>query len=254
MLILDEIVAHKREEVAWKKSLRRGVDVKDVAPTRDFQSSLRGEGLSIIAEIKKCSPSRGLLRDKVDPAHTAALYEGNGAAAISVLTDEKYFCGSDEFVAMVKEVTDLPVLRKEFIIDAFQISESRILGADAILLIAAILDQADLADFLGIAHEVGLSCLVEVHTEGELERVLKTDVRILGLNNRDLTTMSVDLTTSLRLKRMVPADIVTVAESGVQGREDILKFEEAGFDAVLIGGSLMSAADIGAKLRELRGP
>lgn len=253
MTILDEIVAHKREEVEGKKVLRKSFDLKGLEPTRDFGFSLKGDGLSIITEIKRCSPSKGAILAGADPARIAGIYEANGAAAISVLTDTTYFCGSDEFVETVKAATGLPVLRKEFIIDPFQMYESRALGADAILLIAAVLDRAQMADFLGLAHELGVSCLVEVHTEADLEKVLATEVRIIGVNNRDLATMSVDLKTSLRLRRQIPSHVITVSESGIQNREHVQQLEEAGFDAVLIGESLMSAPDIGAKLRELLG-
>jgi indole-3-glycerol phosphate synthase len=251
MTILDEIVAHKKDEVARKKAQDQKFDLKGLAPTRDFKRALKGETISFIAEIKRCSPSRGEIRTDVDPAHTAMIYERNGAAAISVLTDRRYFCGRDEFVTLVKRVTDIPVLRKEFIVDPFQIHESKALGADAILLIASILDRAQIVDFFNLADELSLSCLVEVHTEDDLEKVLTTKAQVIGINNRDLTTLKVDLTTSFRLRPLIPSGIATVSESGIKEREDIVKLEAAGFDAVLIGGSLMNSTDIGAKLQEL---
>ncbi|UCE18954.1 MAG: indole-3-glycerol phosphate synthase TrpC [Gemmatimonadota bacterium] len=253
MTILDEIVAHKRDEVARKRTQGQRYDLNGLPPTRDFASSLRGEGISMITEIKRCSPSSGEIRGGADPTQIATIYEKNGAAAISVLTDRKYFGGRDEFVALVKGVTDLPVLRKEFLIDPIQIYESRALGADAILLIASILDRTEINDFLNLAEEVGLSCLVEVHSEDDLEKVLRTKAQVIGINNRNLSTLTVDMTTSLRLKSLIPAGIITVSESGLKEREDILMLEAAAFDAVLIGESLMDASDIGAKLRELRG-
>ena len=253
MNILDTIVATKKEEVARKKSQIRKFDLNGLHPTRDFEGSLRGEDISLIAEIRRCSPSRGEIQAEVDPAQIASIFERNGAAAISVLTDRKFFCGKDEFVALVKGATDLPVLRKEFIIDPFQIYESRALGADAILLIASILDQTQLTDFLSRAEELNLSSLVEVHTEEDLEKVLPTNARVIGINNRDLTTLNVDITKSLRLRPLISSGIVTVSESGIGEREDILKLEEADFDAVLIGESLMDSIDIGSKMQELRG-
>ena len=251
MTILDEIVAHKREEVAGKKAQK--FDLKDLSPTRNLVSSLKGERISLITEIKRCSPSRGEIRAEADPTHVATVYEKNGAAAISVVTDRKYFCGSDEFVALVKGVTDLPVLRKEFIIDPFQIVESRALGADAILLIASILNPTQINDFLKIAEEFGLDCLVEVHTEEELQQVLRTKAQIIGINNRDLATLTVDINTSFRLRPLIPSGIITVSESGIKDRGDIVRLEGVGFDAVLIGESLMDSSDIGSTLRELLG-
>jgi len=253
MSILDEIVRHKREEVDRKKAARPAFDLKELSPARDFESSLRGGPLSVIAEIKQRSPSRGIIRADAEPADIAGIYETHGAAAISVLTDETCFGGKDEYLSRVKEVTTIPILRKEFIIDPYQIYESKTLGADAILLIAAILDRVQIGDFLQLAEEAGLSCLVEVHTEDEMEMVLKIGARIIGINSRDLTTMTVDITTPLRLRRLLPGDVIVVGESGIQDREDMVRFEEAGFDAVLIGETLMRAPDIGVKLKELLG-
>jgi len=253
MTILDEIVAHKRDEVSRKKALVQTFELKALPPTRDFQSALKGSGISLIAEIKRSSPSKKVMRGDCDPARLARIYGRCGAAAISVLTDERFFCGRDEFVAVAKNETDVPVLRKEFIIDAYQIYESRVLGADAILLIASILDEAQIISFLSIAAEVDLSCLVETHTKEEVGRVLKSGARIIGINNRDLTTLQVDLGTSFRLRRLIPFDIVTVSESGIQTREDIVRLEEAGFDAALVGESLVRSPDVGRKVREFLG-
>lgn len=253
MTVLDEIVAHKRAEVSQKKTRVPKFELKELPPTRDFKSALKGNDISLIAEIKKFSPSKKVMRVSFDPGQIAKSYERDGAAAISVLTDEKFFGGQDEHISTVREEVRLPILRKEFIVDEYQIYESRVLGADAILLIASILERAQVSSWLALAEELGLSCLVEVHTEGDLEKVLNTRVQIIGLNNRDLATLEVDVTTSFRLKGLIPPGIITVSESGIRRREDIVRLGEAGFDAVLIGESLMSSPDIGLKLRELLG-
>lgn len=253
MTILDEIVAHKKAEVSQKKSRVPKLELKGLPPTRDFKSALKRKGISLVAEIKRFSPSKKVERDDFDPSQIAKNYGSNGAAAISVLTDEKYFGGSEEFVAMVKSETNLPVLRKEFIVDEYQIYESRFLGADAILLIVSILERSQVSSFLALAKELSLSCLVEAHTEEDVEKVLSIQAQIIGINNRDLATLEVDVTTSLRLRRLIPPGIITVSESGIKTREDIVKLEEAGFNAVLIGESLMSSPDIASMLRQLLG-
>ena len=253
MTILDEIVAHKRAEVARKKERARKFELNGLHPTRDFEQSLKADGISLIAEVKRCSPSKGAIRKNADPGHLARIYEKNGAAAISVLTDERFFCGKDEFVNMVKVKTKLPVLRKEFILDEYQIYESRMLGADAILLIASILNRTQLSSFLTLAHELDLACLVEAHSETDVEKALRAGARIIGINNRDLETLKVDITTSLRLRKRIPPGIVTVGESGIGTREDMKKMEKAGFEAVLVGESVMSAPDIALKIKELLG-
>lgn len=253
MTILDKIVAHKRAEVDQRRGRISEFELQGLPPTRDFSSALRGGSISLIAEIKRCSPSRKEMRADFDPAQIAKCYERNGAIAVSVLTDQKFFGGKDEYISMVKEEVGLPVLRKEFIIDEYQIYQSRFLKADAILLIASVLERTQICSFLALAEDLGLSCLVEVHTEEDLDRVLNTPAKIIGINNRNLATLEVDLTTSRRLRRLMPPDIIAVSESGVKTREDIMRLQEADFDAVLIGESLMSSPDIAAKLRELLG-
>lgn len=253
MGILDDIVTHKRTEVAKKKAQVRTFELKGLPPTRDFKHCLKSEGISLIAEIKRCSPSRKIKREDIDPAHIAKIYEKNGATALSVLTDETFFCGRDEFVAAVKDETHLPVLRKEFILEEYQIYESRFLGADAILLIASILDRAQLSSFLELAHDLNLACLVETHSEEELENALRAKAQIIGINNRNLSTLEVNVSISFQLRERLPKGIYTVCESGIRTREDMVRLEKAGFDAVLVGESLISAPDIARKVRELLG-
>jgi indole-3-glycerol phosphate synthase len=253
MTILDKIVAHKKAEVAHKRNWMPEFELEGLPRAMDLGSALKGKGISLIAEIKRFSPSRRVMRDKFDPAQIAKEYEHHGAAAISVLTDEKFFGGKDEHIKAVKGEVKLPILRKEFIIDEYQIFESRSLNADAILIIASMLPRAQISSFLALAGKLSLSCLVEVHTEEDVKKVLDTTAQIIGINNRNLTTLEVDVNTSLRLRKLIPPDIIAVTESGIQTREDILKLEAVGFDAALIGGSLMKAPDIAGKLRELLG-
>jgi indole-3-glycerol phosphate synthase len=253
MTILEEIVAHKRAEVSRKKAGMPKFELRGLADSRDFASALKGKDISLIAEIKKFSPSKRALRVNFDPAQIAKDYEGNGAAAISVLTDEKFFGGKDSYIRAVRQAVELPILRKEFIVDEYQIYESRFLGADGVLLIASIWGRTEMISLLVLAEELGLSVLVEAHTEEEVAKILSTPAKIIGINNRNLATLEVDLTTSLRLRRLIPPDRIAISESGVRTREDILRLEEAGFDGVLIGESLMSSPDGGSKLRELLG-
>jgi indole-3-glycerol phosphate synthase len=253
MTILDDIVAHKRVEVAQKRDRVPQLNLKGLPPVRDFRSALKGNGISLIAEIKRFSPSRNMPREDFNPRQIADEYERNGAAAISVLTDRRFFGGRDEYIKEVREEVKVPILRKEFIIDEYQVNESRALGADAILLIASIMRTEQICAFLALAEKQGLACLVEAHTEDDLEKALTTPAQIIGINNRDLATLEVDLATSFRLRKLIPADIIAVTESGIESRGDVLRLEEAGFDAALVGGSLMGSADIAGKLRELRG-
>ena len=255
MNLLERIVSHKREEVKKRKSIVSVETLQsgNLPETRDFKSALEKEGISIIAEIKRMSPSAGVMREDFDPTRIARTYEKNGASAISVLTDQKFFGGSDEFLIEVKKEVTLPLLRKEFVVDAYQIYESRVLGADAVLLIARILTPAELGRFISIAKKLGLASLVEVHAEDELAGALSTEAEIIGINNRDLDTLRVDIQTSLRLKRMIPEGHVIVSESGIKTREDVLRLEEAGFDAVLVGETLMRSEESGGKLKELLG-
>ncbi|MBV9894547.1 MAG: indole-3-glycerol phosphate synthase TrpC [Chloroflexi bacterium] len=237
--MLDEILANKRQEVAARRVLR------------SFNSVLRQPGVSVIAEFKRRSPSGGLIRADAAPADVARLYAQGGARALSVLTDARYFGGSDADLIEARGATTLPVLRKDFVVEEFQIREARALGADAILLIVRALSDSDLRSFLRLARELGMDALVETHSADEVERALDAGAEIIGVNNRDLDTLTTDVTLAPRLRRLVPADHVFVAESGVSTPEQIRILADAGVDAVLIGESLLRATDPGATLAEL---
>lgn len=253
MNILDKIIGEKAREVLEKekKIPLSELSEKPLPEIRDFRKALTRPGLSVIAEVKRQSPSEGLIREDFNPALIAQSYEKNNAAAISVLTDGPFFGGSDVYPSQVKRVVGLPVLRKEFIIHPYQILESRILGADAILLIAGVLDRLELKDFIEQASELELDCLVEVHNREELEIALSANSQIIGINNRDLKTFHVDLFTSIHLKQSIPDSVVTVSESGIKNRDDIRRLQEAEFDAVLVGTSLMKEKDPGLALTGL---
>lgn len=258
MTILDEIYRYKLLEVAENKK-RVPVEVlkKDIQKSRDtkpFGRALKSDaGISIIAEIKKASPSLGIIRDDFDPIGIARLYEAGGASAISVLTDEKFFQGCLSYLTDVKKSVDLPVLRKDFIIDPYQIYEARAAGADAILLIAALLSGEEIQRFLELAEDLGMDCLVEVHSETELQKVLQTNATIVGINNRNLATFKTDLGTTLRLRSMIPGGKIIVSESGIKSREDVKKLIDIGIHAILVGETLMKSKDIPTKLHELLG-
>jgi len=205
----------------------------------------------LIAEVKKASPSRGLIRPDFDPVAIARTYESAGASTISVLTDEQYFQGRLEYLAAIRAAVNLPLLRKDFIIDAYQVFESRAAQADGILLIVAALSRGQLSEFLGLADELGMASLVEVHTAEELDAALQVGARIVGVNNRDLRTFETKLETTLELASSVPADRVLVSESGILTRADVERLMEAGVDAILVGESLMRDPDPGVKVREL---
>lgn len=255
-MILDEIVAHKKTEVAHRLQTRSAGDVAAAAQRApappDFLAALRAPGLSIIAEIKGMSPSAGTIRSGFDPVEMARAYEAGGASALSVLTDEKYFRGSLEALARVARAVRLPVLCKEFIIDPYQLDEAREAGAAAVLLIASVL-EGSLGTYLKQAKNRGLAVFVEVHTPDEVALALDAGAEAIGINNRDLRTMRVDLGTTARLRPLIPAGILVVSESGLETREQVQQMERLGVDAVLIGTSLMASANPAAKLRELRG-
>ncbi len=255
MNLLDKIVFNKKLEVKKKKEIFPLNVIKEAGfpELRDFKASIKHQGISMIAEIKRKSPSVGIIRKNFDSVGIARTYEENGANAVSVLTDEKFFGGKDVFLTDVRQSIDLPVLRKEFVIDPYQIYESRFLGADCLLLIARILSSVQINDFVQIARSIGLAVLVEVHTFYELEKVLNTSAEIIGINNRNLDTLEVDIKNSLELIKMIPEGHTVVSESGIKTRDDIIALEEAGFDAVLIGESLMREGKIGEKLKELIG-
>lgn len=254
-MILDEIVANKRVEVAKRRQrvslaeLRRCAE--SLEPTRDFANALHGDRVALIAEIKRASPSRGALKSGASPRDLARTYAANGAAALSVLTDKKYFNGSPNDLKAARAATQIPILCKEFIIDEYQIYESRALQADAILLIVRILSDALLRDYYALADSLGMHSLVEIHDEYELERALAADVDIIGINNRDLSDFAVDLRTTERLAPQIPREKIIIAESGIFTRADVERAARAGAHAVLVGESLMRAEDIGAKAQEL---
>lgn len=257
-MILDEIVAHKREELLETKRRTPLAELKgrvsDAGPTRGFRLALAsGQGIKLIAEVKKASPSKGVIREDFDPVRIAGTYEEFGASCISVLTEKKYFQGSLEYLGIIREMVSLPLLRKDFIIDEYQIHEARAAGADAILLIAACLEQGQMEDYLGIAERLGLDVLVESHTYPELDRSLRAGVKLVGINNRDLSTFVVSLQTTLDLLKDIPDDRIVVSESGIKTRDDVVKLGNAGVDAILVGESLMREKDIGRKVKELLG-
>jgi indole-3-glycerol phosphate synthase len=255
--MLRQIVAEKQVRVAERKKALPEEEVKallaDSKPVRPFRSSLQQQGMSVIAEIKKASPSRGnfgLTRDVESLAH---LYEKGGAAAVSVLTEESCFGGKANDLVSVRDTLLLPVLRKDFIVDRYQLFESRMLGADAVLLIAGLLSARVLADFLEICASLRLEALVETHTREDIFTALSAGATVIGINNRDLKTFSTDISCTRKLAHLVPPHILLVSESGIQSRDEVKLLSEAGVDAVLVGEALVRAADPVLKIRELRG-
>jgi indole-3-glycerol phosphate synthase len=256
--ILDKIVATKREEVAAAKAkrpepaLRRALS--DAAPPRDFLGALSaGPPIRLIAEVKKASPSKGVIRADFDPVAIARTYQEHGASCISVLTDERYFQGSLDYLCRVRAAVGLPVLRKDFIIDPYQVVEAREAGADAVLLIAECLDDDSLKRLHDAIVELGMTPLVELYEPANVERVLGVGARLIGVNNRDLRTFEVDLEHTLRLRRQIPADRVMVGESGIRTRQDAERLEATGVQAMLVGESLLVRPDVGAAVDELLG-
>ncbi|MDH3348025.1 MAG: indole-3-glycerol phosphate synthase TrpC [Desulfobulbaceae bacterium] len=251
-MILDTIVARKKEEVA---ALRKsGISVPDleIAPPRGFYKALvEYDGVAIIAEAKKASPSKGVICPDFDPVEIARNYLRGGAQAMSVLTDVDFFQGHISYVPMVRATVDLPVLRKDFIIDPLQIEEAAVYGADAILLIAAILDVSQLRDYRQIAEGKGMDILVEVHDEAELEKALKAESTLVGVNNRNLNDFHVDLETTFRLKKEIPSSIPVVSESGISTAEEMARLRQADITAALIGESLMRSQEQGNALQQL---
>jgi indole-3-glycerol phosphate synthase len=257
--ILNKIVAVKREEVAaglQRKSLHAmREDAESRVLTRDFVGAMRAQiaaGRSaVIAEVKKASPSKGVLRADFIPADIAQSYAEHGAACLSVLTDQQFFQGCNDFLKQARASCDLPVLRKDFMVDAYQIYESRVLGADCILLIAACLDDAQMADLEAIAHSLDMAVLVEVHDRAELDRALKLKTPLIGINNRNLRTFEVSLETTLTMRNDVPADRLLVTESGIVSPDDVKRMREAHVHAFLVGEAFMRAADPGQALATL---
>jgi indole-3-glycerol phosphate synthase len=252
--ILDKIVADKKKEVEQKKqSMPLSLLKERIARQKslDFAAALRGNGLKLIAEVKKASPSKGLLCPDFRPVEIAQTYERNGAAAISVVTEVNYFQGSLKYLAAIREKVNIPLLRKDFIFDEYQIYESAAYGADAILLIMAILDQEKLEELLTLSRELHLSCLVEVHNEDELFKALLAGAEIIGINNRDLSTFKVDTNTTRRLRMLIPQEQIVVSESGINNKDDMKKMKECKVNAVLVGEALVTAKDIPTKMKEL---
>ncbi len=257
--ILKKILATKAEEIEAGRRERPLAMLQDqvqhAQPVRDFAGALRKRAMqtqdAVIAEIKKASPSAGIIREDFDPARLADSYQAGGATALSVLTDEVYFQGHREYLVQAKQATNLPVIRKDFIVDEWQVWDSRVLGADAILLIVAALDDQQLHALARLAKDLGLAVLVEVHDEDELERALQTDIELVGINNRDLHVFKTDLNTSLRLAPRISGDRLVVAESGIHTPEDIQRLQAGGIGAFLIGESLMRQPDPGQALKSL---
>jgi indole-3-glycerol phosphate synthase len=256
--MLSQIISNSLQELEYRKRNLPLAELKKMALERplpiDLASALRGKGVKLVAEVKKASPSRGVIRSDFDPVKIAQIYADNGAAAISVLTETKYFQGSIEHLRDIKKTLGakrLPLLRKDFLLDSYQVYQSRAYGADGVLLIVAILTPDKLQELLGISRELNMSCLVEVHNEAEVEIALENEAKIIGINNRDLNTFKVDFATSERLRPLIPPDRIVVSESGIKDRSDIEKCRHLGIDAVLVGESLMSAPDIVARMKEL---
>ena len=259
--MLSKIIKSKKEEVEYLKTKTPLSELKskirDMEETRGFLKALKkdegqkGRTTKIIAEIKKASPSKGVIREDFNPFKIAEIYQENGASAISVITDKLYFQGDINYIPDIKKIVTLPLLRKDFIIHEYQIFEARAYGADAFLLIAGILEKNQMKDYIHIGSELGMPALVEVHKKNELNDVLSIKADLIGINNRDLDTFKVDIRTTEKLIEYIPEDITVVSESGIEKRDDILHLEEIGVDAFLIGESLMKEKDIGGKLKEL---
>ncbi len=256
MSLLDEIVTHKRSELEQARTTFPEDELRAQAhtapPPRDFAAALCKTRIAVIAELKAASPSAGVIRPQFDPAALARAYEAGGADALSVLTDRRFFRGRPEHLRTAREVTRLPVLRKDFTLEAYHVYEARAMGADAVLLIAAILDDARLRALRALAEELGMAAVVEVHTEEEVERALRCGAKIIGINNRDLRTFQVDLATTFRLRPRIPDGVLVVSESGITHPDQVRALEQAGVHAVLVGTALAGAADPAAALRTLR--
>jgi indole-3-glycerol phosphate synthase len=255
-MFLDKIVAEKREEL---KQSQKNVPLPELRAAimerplpLDLAAAIGGDSLRLIAEVKRASPSRGVIRADLDPVKLAGSYARCGAAAISVLTESHYFKGSREDLEAIKRaLPDIPLLRKDFILEPYQIFESCAWGADAVLLIVAILDDTQLGELLSLSHALGMQCLVEVHNQNELERALACGARIIGINNRDLDTLKVDINVTGKLRLPIPRGRLVVSESGIKGREDVDKLKEWKVNAMLIGEALVTAEDVAAKIKEL---
>jgi len=253
--ILDAIVERTHERVLRDKAagLKLGQSYKSKREPFAFEKSLRSDDISFICEVKKASPSKGIIAEVFLYQEIAREYEAAGAAAISVLTEPEFFLGDDKYLAEISERVSIPVLRKDFTVDPFQIEQAAALGADAVLLICAILTDAELGEYIKVADSFGLSCLVEAHDENEIKAALRAGARVVGVNNRDLKTFEVDIYNSVRLRKIVPSDVIFVSESGISTASDVALLRQSGVDAVLIGESLMRSSDKRAALSKIRG-
>ena len=258
MTILDKIVAHKREEIAQRRAATSQAELEarlaDAPPVRDFFSALAAPGpIKLIAEVKKASPSKGVIRADFDPLAIASLYEQHGASCISVLTDEHFFQGSLDYLSQIRQHAGIPLLRKDFILDEYQLLEARVAGADGVLLIAECLDDCHLRSLHNRAIELGMTPLVEYYEESNLERVLEAGATLIGVNNRDLRTFEVDLQHTVRQRERIPAECLLVGESGISSHADATMLSAAGVNAILVGESLMRQNNIGQAVEALLG-
>lgn len=255
-MILDTIIQHKLTELKTEQAQVPLAALKDaitaLPPPRNFRAAISAPGaVNLIAEVKKKSPSKGIIREDFHPVEIAETYAANGAAAISVLTDNHFFAGELGYLSAIRQAVDIPLLRKDFTLDAYHIYQARAAGADAILLIVAALTPSQLREFRDTAETLSLACLVEVHTQEELAVALDVDAQIIGINNRNLHTFHTDIETTFRLREAIPEDKVVVSESGIHTREDVVSLRAADVHAMLVGESLMRSADIGAQVRRL---
>ncbi len=255
--VLSEICSAKQAHIAKRKGMQSHQEllatVRHLSPARGFIKSLVKPKIGLIAEIKKASPSRGIIRADFEPASLAVAYESGGAACISVLTDEPYFKGNDSYLSAARNAVKLPVLRKDFMLDAYQIAESRVLGADCVLLIMAALEGGQAAELEQAAHELGMDVLIEVHDELELARALTLSSPLIGINNRNLKTLEVDLATSETLVRLIPKDRIAISESGISAYGDVLRMQKVGIHRFLVGESLMRHEDVRLATKKLLG-
>ncbi len=255
-MVLDEILAQKKKEVRQAKEKVSGEEIitKTVGlpRRRDFKSAIAKPGqISLIAEIKKASPTRGIIREDFDPVEIARIYQDSGAQALSVLTDEQFFKGSLQYLEQVRKVVAIPILRKDFIIDDYQIYQSFLAGADAVLLIAAVLSKDKIASLSSIADGLGMSSIVEIHSAEDLSKIEKLNIQIVGINNRDLTSFKTDFGATERLIKLLPKDKVIISESGIKTSQDVKRLKNLGVKAVLIGEVFMASADISGKIKEI---
>lgn len=256
--ILDRIVKRKAERLSAARErmpLEKIIEAAMNSPApRDFRSAIRRAGdIRLIAEIKKASPSRGVLRGQLNAAELAKSYESAGVSAISVITEADFFLGAPEYIGEVREAVNLPVLRKDFIFEPYQVYESRMLGADALLIIAAVLRQEPMTEIVGLTRQLGMTALVEIHDESELKLALDCGADVIGMNNRNLKTMEVDTATAARLAPLAPDGVLKVVESGIHTREDVEFFDRLGVDALLVGEAIVTQDDVEAKIRSLLG-